>query len=203
MFTEMKKRSYTQRRRAERQEETRARIVDAIVALHQEVGPARTTISAIAERAGVQRLTVYRHFPKEKDLFAACTRHYGQANPLPEASAWHGIADAGERTRVALENIYRYYRKTEAMFDRVLRDLPDTPDMREEMADIETYLAEMAADLAGAWAPGRKSARFRRVAAISAHAVRFRSWQSFRQQGLKDSEIATLMENWLEVVAAG
>src|SRR5918994_5654651 len=101
MFTDMATRRYQKKRRAEQEAETRQRIVEAMVALHREVGPARTTISAIAERAGVERLTVYRHFPDERSMFQACTSHYSTLVPEPDAAAWADIAEPAERLRAA------------------------------------------------------------------------------------------------------
>src|SRR5271157_841177 len=109
------KRSYHLKKRAERQAETRLRIAEATAALHREIGPAATTISAIAERAGVERLTVYRHFPDESELFQACQHVFRTAHPRPEISSWVSIADPQERLRRALRDTYAYYRETEAM----------------------------------------------------------------------------------------
>src|SRR3954454_19384323 len=90
-------RKYELKERARRQDETRRRITEATVELHRTVGAARTTISAIAEKAGVERLTVYRHFPDEGSLFDACSAHWIEANPLPDPAAWAAIADPDER----------------------------------------------------------------------------------------------------------
>ena len=87
----MATRKYTQSRRAEQQSETRRRIVDAVYALHGEIGPARTTIKAIAERAGVERLTVYRHFADEREIFTACSAHFQEEMPPPDPAAWLGV----------------------------------------------------------------------------------------------------------------
>src|ERR1044071_4661021 len=99
------KRPYRMQRRAELEEETRLRITESAVALHEEVGPAHTTISAIAERAGVRRSTVYRHFPDDESLFAACSSHWRAANPPPDPRAWSSIADPAARMRTALREV--------------------------------------------------------------------------------------------------
>src|SRR3954469_1224735 len=100
-------RTYELKRRAERQEETRRRIVDAAVELHSTLGPARTTVQAIAERAGVTRPTVYAHFPDERTLFQACSGHVRATVPPPDTAAWHAIADPAERLETALRELYR------------------------------------------------------------------------------------------------
>ena len=105
------------KRRAELEEQTRMRITESAVALHEELGPARTSISAIAERAGVRRSTVYRHFPDEEALFAACSSHWRAANPPPDPRAWAAIEDPAERTETALRELYAFYGRTEAMYD--------------------------------------------------------------------------------------
>src|SRR3954451_3620257 len=127
MFTLMPTRKYQQKRRAEQQAETRQRIVEALVALHREVGPARTTISAIAERAGVERLTVYRHFPDERSMFEACTTHYAIQVPGPDPSSWAGIEDPAERLRTTLLAFYDYYRRAEDVLAHAARDVPQLP----------------------------------------------------------------------------
>src|SRR5918995_4768255 len=115
-------RKYEMKRRARRQEETRRRITEAAVELHQALGPAKTTISAIAERAGVQPLTVYRHFPDERVLLSACSSHYEAANPPPDPGPWARIPDPEDRLRRALAETYAYHSRTEPMMTKVLRD---------------------------------------------------------------------------------
>src|SRR3954468_2933551 len=109
------KRKYELKKRAERQAETRRRIVEATVQLHQEVGPAKTTISEVAERAGVQRLTVYNHFPDERALLGACSAHWVEHNPPPDPTEWVAIDDPDERMRTALSELYGFYEATEDM----------------------------------------------------------------------------------------
>ena len=114
------KRSYVLRERAKRLAETRARIVEAAMALHEELGPRNTTISAIAERAGVQRLTVYRHFPDERRLLVACSSHWLDLHPPPDPADWQGITGPGARTRIAIARLYGYFRRTERIFADVV-----------------------------------------------------------------------------------
>src|SRR6476659_7730703 len=121
------KRPYRMTRRAEAEARTRQRITESTVHLHGTLGPARTSISAIAAHAGVRRATVYRHFPDQEALFAACSSHWRAANPEPDPSAWAAIDDPAERLRRALEELYAYYRSTESMRERVLRDEPSLP----------------------------------------------------------------------------
>src|SRR3954453_1707617 len=97
------KRPYEKRARAAREEATRLRVIEAAMELHGTVGPARTTISAIAGRAGVRRATVYRHFPDERALFMGCSGAWRERHPLPEPATWAGIADPADRLNAALE----------------------------------------------------------------------------------------------------
>src|SRR5207244_2576947 len=120
-------RPYRKGKRAELEEQTRRRITESTVALHEEVGPARTSISAIAERAGVRRSTVYRHFPDEDTLFAACSSHWRAANPAPNPADWAAIEDPGERTQKALRELYEFYARTEGMYSSLMRDEPLMP----------------------------------------------------------------------------
>jgi AcrR family transcriptional regulator len=129
-------RKYEVKRRAERQRETRRRITQAAVELHQTVGPARATVSAIAEKAGVQSHTYYAHFPELKDLYQACTAHYLEQNPLPEPPVWAEVANAEERLRVALSEVYSYYGGNEAMLVNVLRYAELDPVAQESMVSF-------------------------------------------------------------------
>src|SRR6266567_2621446 len=134
------KRIYRKRRRAETEAETRRRITESAVELHGTLGPSRTSISAVAERAGVRRSTVYRHFPDEAALFAACSAHWRAANPYPDQDAWARIENPDERLRVALGDLYAYYRRTEAMLDNLFRDETTTPLVRQRFARFRGYL---------------------------------------------------------------
>ena len=125
MYTENMARTYTLKRRAEQQSGTRQRIVDAAVALHGEIGPARSSLSQVAERAGVQRNTLYRHFPDERTLLFACSGHYSSQHPVPSTEGWSDIADPVERARHGLRALYAYYAETEAMMSLVVRDAVD------------------------------------------------------------------------------
>src|SRR5215210_5120807 len=109
------KRKYELRKRAEQVAETRRRITEAAVELHRTVGPAATRISDVARRAGVQRVTVYNHFPDDASLFAACSAHWRALHPGPDPAAWASIEDSGERLRVGLRELYAWYRETESM----------------------------------------------------------------------------------------
>src|SRR5919112_68304 len=143
MFTDMATRKYQLKRRAEHQAETRQRIVEAMVSLHREVGPARTTISAIAERAGVERLTVYRHFPDERSMFEACTSHYATQVPGPNRAAWDEIEEPTERLRAALLSFYDYYRRAEDVLTHAARDVPQLPALAAVLTPWGDFVREI------------------------------------------------------------
>jgi AcrR family transcriptional regulator len=181
------KRPYRKKRRAELEEQTRLRITESAVALHGTVGPARTTMSAVAEHAGVRRSTLYRHFPDDAALFAACSSHWAAANPPPDPAPWAALEDRDERVATALRELYAYYRGTEAMWSNVLRDEPLVPVLSGPLGGFRAYLDAVRDVLAG----GRRAGRFR--AAIG-HAVAFQTWRSLaREQGLSDAAAADLM----------
>jgi AcrR family transcriptional regulator len=185
-------RKYDMKRRAKRQEQTRQRIVEATVELHQSVGMARTTISAIAEKAGVQRLTVYRHFPDERALFAACTGHWNAANPPPDPAPWTQIAAPEERLRSALAEVYAYYRRTEPMLANVVRDAQVHPLTREMAEPFFEYFDRMRYVLATGW--GIEEERLGLLLAALGHALDFQTWSSLvRQQGLSDEQAVEVM----------
>jgi len=116
------KRPYTLKRRAEHQANTRRRIVEAAVDLHSILGPGRTTISMVAERAGVQRHTLYAHFPDERSLYLACSGLAFERDPLPDAEAWRAIKSPRERLRVGLRAIYDWYERNAGLVACALRD---------------------------------------------------------------------------------
>ena len=185
-------RKYEMKRRAKRQEQTHQRIVEATVELHQSVGMARTTISAIAEKAGVQRLTVYRHFPDERALFRACTGHYMAANPPPDPASWTQIATPEERLKVALSEVYAYYARTEPMLANVLRDAQVHQLTREMAEPFFQHFERMRYVLATGW--GIEEERLGSLLAVLGHALDFQTWRSLvRQQGLREEQAVELM----------
>lgn len=195
------KRKYRKRRRAELEEETRLRITEAAVDLHGSLGPARTTISAVAERAGVQRATVYRHFPDEEALFGACSAHWRAQHPLPDLAEWAAVGDPSERVRVALSALYAWYERGEGMLEKTTRDAPLVPAMRSAVESMGGWFAEaMTTILRGR---SERGARRRRVEAAIGHGISFATWRSLvREQGLSNSEAVDLMHG-LVAVAAG
>jgi AcrR family transcriptional regulator len=127
-------RKYELKQRAERQQETRRRIVEATIELHRTKGPARTTLSDIARVAGVQRHTVYRHFPDERHLLLACSGLYRELNPPPDPDQWRAIADPRRRLRRGLSELYAYYGRVEDMMTCILRDAEIHAPTRETVA---------------------------------------------------------------------
>jgi len=170
------KRKYELKQRAEEMAETRLRITEAAVELHGTIGPARTTVSAIAERAGVQRHTVYRHFPTDADMFSACSAHYRAAHPMPELEPWRAIADPHARLARALDELYAYYERTEPMFSRVIRDAELVDAIPRVLAPRLAYMAEAAGILAAGW--GARGRRRRLLDAAVEHAIDFQTWRS-------------------------
>jgi AcrR family transcriptional regulator len=185
-------RPYRKRRRAEQEEETRRRITEATVELHGSVGPARTTVSAIAEWAGVQRATVYRHFPDERSLFAACSAHWIASNPLPDLEEWLAIPDPDERLRFALNQLYAWFDRTEYMLERTTRDAAVVPALWPARAASAQWFEAATETLLRN--RRQRGAKRRRLKAATAHAVSFPTWRSLvREQGLERSEAVSLM----------
>jgi len=185
-------RPYTKTRRAELEQQTRERITEAAVELHGSLGPAQTTISAIAQRADVQRATVYRHFPDEEALFASCSAHWVAQNEPPDLAGWAAIGDPAARLAVALTELYAWYARTQRMLELLIRDLPLVPALQTQFR-LPGYL-DAAADVLLAGRPERGAAR-RRARAALGHAVAFETWLSLvRQHGLTSAEAIRLME---------
>ena len=186
------KRTYQLRARADRQAATRERIAAATAELHEEVGPARTTIAEIARRAGVQRLTVYNNFPEPDDLFAACQHHFRTQNPAPDLTAAFAIEKPGDRLEAVLRELYGWYRRTERMSTNVRRDrelVPALDALMRKTADAE--LARLTDSLVGAWAGARNAGP--ELRASVALALEFWTWRRLSVTGLSDDDAADLM----------
>lgn len=195
-------RTYSLKRRAERQQETRRRIVDAASELHATVGPARTSIKAVAERAGVQRHTVYRHFPTEDELFAACTADWDERHPFPPEAHWQRIAEPTERLERALSEIYAHYRQVESDVAMFLRDAGLVPAVGRAFAEDARRRERIRDGLAVGWR-ARGARRVLLLAAIG-HALEFETWRSLaRGQGLDDEQAAGLMTRLAAGAARG
>ncbi len=188
------KRKYELKERARRQAETRQRIVEAAVDLHTSVGPARTTISAIAQRAGVERHTVYAHFADERRLFDACTSHWAALHPFPDPARWTAAENPEARLRAALDDVYAWYEEVEADLAVFRRDAQVHELNAEVIAGYDRELAGLADELDRGW-PRRKSVR----AAIG-HSLAFDTWCSLvRREGLTRKQAVDTM---LRLVAA-
>jgi AcrR family transcriptional regulator len=180
-------RRYELKARAEAQQATRARIAAAAAALHEEVGIAKTTVADIARRAGVQRLTVYNHFPGLDELLPACTAHWLSEHPRPDVESALVLEDPAERLRTVLSSLYGWYRETATMQRQVFGERSTVPELDAWMArSSDPVLADLASSLA---------AGFERPEAHSliALALDFWTWQRLDHQGLDDAAAAELM----------
>jgi AcrR family transcriptional regulator len=178
------------RRRAEQVDQTRQRIVEATVDLHGSVGPAATTIAAIADRAGVTRLTVYRHFPDEAALFGACSAHWASRQQLPDPGAWSQIDDPAARLRAGLADLYRFYRAGAGMLTHIHRDLAALPEAHQQaLRDGDALFRDvLTAPFGGA------GDMHRMLRAAVGHAISFWAWRSLcLDQGLTDTEAVAAM----------
>jgi AcrR family transcriptional regulator len=182
------KRSYKLKQRAESQGRTRQKIIDAAIELHQTKGLAATTVSDIAERAKVGKVTVYRHFPDEATLTDACSGQYFQHHPFPDPEDWRQVQDPSERLRQGLRDTYAYHRATEPMMTRVLTEASDLPIM----VPYHTHWQRAADVLAAAWpASIRRNAMLKAALAL---AVSFDTWQLLVcSQRLTDDQAIELM----------
>lgn len=200
-------RKYEQKRRAELQEETRRRIAKAALELHSSVGPTKTTVSAIAEKAGVQRQTFYRHFPDELSLFWACSSLARSENPPPDPEAWERIADPEERLRVALGEVYAYNRRRERLFAKVVRDAEGEGEVnaavREVLKPIRARWERMREVLCVGWevSDGTSQGLLRATIGL---ALDFQAWRTMvREQGLSDEQTVEVMATMVRCVARG
>jgi AcrR family transcriptional regulator len=188
------KRRYTLKARADQVADTSARIVQAIMELHEEVGPRNTTVSAIADRAGVERLTVYRHFKDEASMFAACSHRYMELNPPPDPTSWADEPEPARRVRRGLEEVYAFFGRTSPMFEKIYRDVGEHSALANIMDGFDGHLRKLADALASAW-PGGKEAVRRQV--ILRHAAKFATWQSLQTEGVDDRQKIELIMQWI------
>ena len=191
------KRKYEMKKRAERQRETRRRIVEATVELHRTQGPANSTVSEISKRAGVNRLTVYNHFPNLTDLLRACSRSWTERHPAPDPAPWAQISDPQQRLRAALTELYGFYARTEPMRANVLRDAQTMPELAALLeGSVVPYLGAVRDLLAEGWKVGEEGRK--RLLATLNLAIDFHTWRSLeRESGLSREEA---METMLEAV---
>jgi AcrR family transcriptional regulator len=186
-------RPYRMQRRQEGVDATRDRIARAAFELHGEVGPAQATISAIADRAGVERQTVYRHFPDLVGLLRACTDHGMKVTGLPQPEPWLVIADPFDRLRHALREMYRYYRNNESLIANILRDLPVMPELAKGSQSYQDHMGRIWQTVLEPWQRVR-GARGARIRAIAGMALEFGTWQGLaRRYGLTDDAAADAM----------
>jgi AcrR family transcriptional regulator len=186
------KRPYKMKRRAELEQATRRRITESAVHLHGTLGPARTSMGAVASHAGVRRSTLYRHFPDEMALFQACSAHWRAANPLPDLATWAAIEDADARLRRALGELYAFYRATRGMLENLYRDEALSVPVASHFGRHREYLDAARTTLMAKRAV-RGVAR-RRVSAAIGHALAFATWRSLAiDQGLDDDEVVEFM----------
>jgi AcrR family transcriptional regulator len=186
------------KRRAERLAETRRRITEATIELHRTVGPAATQINEVARRAGVQRMTVYNHFPDEASLFAACSAHWRALHPTPDLAAWRAVEDPGARLRLGLGELYAWYRETEPMTANVLRDAQILPTLRSIIeGGLLRYLDQARRVLAEPI--GASGRRRDRVDAAAHAAVDFHLWRALAPLG--DADAAELAAGLVELAA--
>jgi AcrR family transcriptional regulator len=167
-------RSYVKRRRAVQEAATRRRIVEATIALHESIGGAATTITAIAERAGVSRVTVYRHFPDERALLAACTATYLEEHPPPDPGDWTAVPDVEVRLHRALMELYPFYRRNQGLLSRASQEIPTNPTLRDVLSGYVEAVSAMRDVLAAEWSAADPAL----VRAAVGHAVAFATWYS-------------------------
>ena len=193
-------RPYRMGRRRDQLNATRRRIAEAAFELHATVGPAQTSVSAVAERAGVQRHTVYHHFPDLGSLFRACTEHGMQVTRTPEAGPWRAIDDPTVRLHGALSELYAYYRANARLLGNIVRDAQLMADVGGSEAFVDR-MTELFFALADGWTGDAATQRLR-MAAIG-HAMAYETWRSLTEKGLSDAEAGDLMVRLVTTMGSG
>ena len=184
---EKRKRPYRQKVRKEQQELTRLRIVEALVELHGEIGPKNTTIAAVAQRAGVQRLTVYRHFEDENSMLQACSGHWLSLNPPPNEREWEQVEDPFERVFAALLAIHSYFGRSEVMLSKVFRDVSEVEGLVPIVDGFDQYFSGIADSLVSDLTSSESGDLLK---PMCLHWVRFSTWQSLSKENLSAEQVA-------------
>jgi AcrR family transcriptional regulator len=188
-----KRGKYNLKARAERYQQTRQRIVETTLELHRTYGPAQTTITDIANRAGVKRQTVYNHFPDELSLFKACSAHNRTLNPLPDPEPWNQSPDPESRLTMALAEVYAYYRRNEQILANVTRDAQANPNVREVLEPRIKHQEKMRDALGAGWEQG-DGQRHKLLYGALWMSLDFQTWRTLvRQQGFEDDKVIELM----------
>ena len=199
-----KRGKYNLKARAERYQQTRQRIVEAAVELHRTHGATQTTITEIAKRAGVERQTVYNHFPDELSLFKACSAHNRALNPPPDPEPWKLILDPEERLRRALAEVYAHYRRNEQMLANVTRDAQANPNVRTVLEPRVKHQERMRDALAAGWEQGDQRRGKRLLHGALWMALEFQTWHTLaRQQRFDDDESIELMVSMVRCLMHG
>ena len=197
-----KRGKYNLKARAERQQQTRQRIVETAVELHRAYGPAQTTITDIAKRAGVQRQTVYNHFPDELSLLKACSAHNRTLNPPPDPEPWRLIADPESRLRRALAEVYAYYRRNEQMQANVTRDAQANPNVGKVFEARIKHQESMRDALGAGFLKQGDRQRHKLLYGALWMGLDFQTWHTLvRQQGFEDEEVIELMVGMVRCVS--
>jgi AcrR family transcriptional regulator len=203
-MSETKRGKYNLKARAERQQQTRQRIIETAVELHKTHGPAQTTITDIAKKAGVQRRTVYNHFPDELSLFKACSAHNRALNPPPDPEPWKLIPDPEERLRRALAEVYAYYRRNEQMQANVTRDAQANPNVRKVFEARIKHQERMRDALGAGFLEQGDGQRHKQLYGALWMALEFQTWHTLvRQQGFDDDESIELMVRMVRCLTHG
>jgi len=190
------RRRYELKERARKQAETRLKIVEALVELHETVGASRATVGEVAKRAGVNRMTVYNHFATEAEMVAACTSHWIERHPPPDMAGWKAIGDPDERLSRALADLYAYYRETAAMWTAAYRDAPLVPALGTIMDETWFALLDTTVDVLAAGRGARGRARVTLRAALRT-AIDFPTWSRLTGSGLGDDEAAAIASGFV------
>lgn len=193
-------RAYRMGRRRDQLDAMSQRIAEAAFELHSTIGPAQTSISAVAERAGVQRHTVYHHFPDLTSLFRACTEHGMRVTAIPEAAPWRAIQEPTARLRHALGELYAYYRMNARLLGNIIRDMPQLGDVGGSEAFVD-HMTELFSALADGWPSDAATQRLRKAAI--GHGMAYETWRSLTDKGLSDGEATDLMVRLVTTLEVG
>jgi AcrR family transcriptional regulator len=150
------------------------------------------------QRAGVDRVTVYRHFPDPASLFQACAAHYYRAHPPPDPTGWAAITDPEARLRHGLGEVYGYWAANAALAANVLRDAQVLGHLGvgRRLLGLQRDATQVLTD---GWPPADQAA----LAATIRVAVDFHTWQRLvAELGLSQQQAVELAASWTRCLAS-
>lgn len=114
---------------------SKAAVIDATIALLAERGVSDTSVEAIAERSGVAKTTIYRHWPARTDLLVDAVKAVVRPPPDPDTG------DVRRDLTILVEGLARALRDT--TWTSVLPSLVDAAERDPDLEELHRRFAAL------------------------------------------------------------